>query len=44
VNKPTCPAIEELEAILKDIAEMEDAIADLKERVRGIPAKMATEL
>jgi hypothetical protein len=34
----------ELEAILHDIADMKEAIAMLKERLRGIPEQMASEI
>jgi len=44
MNCPPCRAFEELEVILSDIRQMEGAIGELKERLKSIPKKMASEL
>ena len=44
MTKPQCPAMEELEAIAEDIAQMEDGISELKERLKVMPAQIACQL
>ncbi len=44
ITRPACRAIDELEAILEDIAQMTDGIEQLRNRLRDIPSKIASEL
>ena len=44
MERPSVPSMDDLEAALGDIAEMEEAIRVLKERISQIPAEMAEQL
>lgn len=44
MERPNVPAMDELEAVLRDIQDMEEAIRELKERLYEIPAQMATQI
>ncbi|WP_322489409.1 hypothetical protein [Chloroflexus sp.] len=44
MERPSVPAMDELDAVLRDIEEMEEAIRVLKERVSQIPGEMSEQL
>lgn len=44
MSKPNTPTMEQIEALIRDIAEMEEAIVETKELLATLPAQMATEL
>lgn len=44
MSKPNTPTMEQIEALIRDIAEMEQAISETKQLLATLPAQMATEL
>jgi hypothetical protein len=44
MDRPNCPSMDRLDAVLEDIFEMEAAIKELKELVVSLPRKMAVEI
>jgi len=44
MKRPNIPSMDEIETMLQDINDMEEAIAELKNRLKEMPSKMSNEI
>jgi len=44
MKRPNVPSMDQIEAMLQDIADMEEAISEIKNRLKEMPYRMSTEI